>query len=166
MTTRHIMTGLVLAAVIACPAVAWAEFVAKVITVYEGDRVSIRHDGRTEIIKLKGVECPKLKQPYGKKAKQVMEAYVGTREVMVRDVQRDAEGRKVADIFLMDGRNVAYEMIKEGLAWAREGGVEDRSFIDAEDLVRAAHKGLWADPDPVPPWKWQEPKKARRKFSD
>jgi endonuclease YncB( thermonuclease family) len=157
---------LALAAGIACPALSWAEFVGKVVTVHEGDRISIYHHGRTEMIMLKGIDCPELKQPYGKKAKQVMQAYVGTREVVVRDVQRDRQGRAVADVFLMDGRNIGYEMVKEGLAWARGGMAEGRSFADEEELARAAGKGLWSDPAPVPPWKWKEPKKARRKFSN
>lgn len=152
--------------VLAESTVAWAEFTARVVTVHEGDRLTIYHDGRRETIALKGIDCPELKQPYGKKAKQVMEAYVATREVLVRDIHRDRQGRTVAEVLLMDGRNVAYELVKEGLAWSRGGTAEGRSFTDEEELARAAGKGLWSDPDPVPPWKWKAPKKASRKFSN
>lgn len=155
---------LVVTVSLALPGSVWAEFVAKVVMVHEGDRLSIHHHGHTEMIALKGIDCPELKQPYGKKAKQITEAYVGTRDVVVRDLKRDRQGRMVADISLMDGRNVAYELIKEGLAWARGGEFEGHSFADEEELARAAHMGLWSDPDPVPPWKWKAPKKAGRKF--
>ncbi len=167
MITRHtMMMGCVLAAVFSWPALSWAEFIARVVTVHEGDRLTIVHDGRTETITLKGIDCPEPKQPYGKQAKQVTTAYVGHREVIIRGLQRDGQGRIVADVFLMDGRNVAYELVKEGLAWSRGRTAESRSLADEEELAQAAGKGLWTDPHPVPPWKWKEPKKARRKYSN
>jgi endonuclease YncB( thermonuclease family) len=152
--------------VLACSTSARAEYIARVITVHEGDRLTIYHDGRTETIRLQGIDCPELKQPYGKKAKQVMEAYVGAREVVVRSVQRDRQGSVLAEVLLMDGRSVALELVKEGLAWSRGGLNKGQNLADEEELARAAGKGLWADPDPVPPWKWKAPKKAARKFSN
>src|SRR5262245_49425977 len=94
---------------------AWAGFMAKVVTVHEGDRLTIYHDGRREVISLKGIDCPELKQPYGKKAQQVTQAYVGAREVVIRSIQRDSQGQMVAEVVLQDGRNVAQELVKEGL---------------------------------------------------
>lgn len=146
------------------PMVVQAGFTAKVVAVHEGDRLTIYHDGRREMIVLKGIDCPELKQPYGKKAKQVTEAYVGTRDVIVQSLQRDRQGHVVAEIFLQDGRNVAQELVKEGLAWSQSGTAEGRNFDDDEQLARAARNGLWADPNPVPPWKWKDSKKASRKF--
>jgi endonuclease YncB( thermonuclease family) len=151
---------------LADPTVARAGFTAKVVTVHEGDRLTIYHDGRKEVISLKGIDCPELKQPYGKKAKQVTQAYVGTRDVVIRTIHRDRQGRVVAEVLLPDGRNVAQELVKEGLAWSRGGTAEGQSFDDDEQLARAARNGLWADPNPVPPWKWKAPKKAARKFSN
>ena len=148
------------------PTCAWAGFMAKVVTVHEGDRLTIYHDGRREVISLKGIDCPELKQPYGKKAKQVTQAYVGARDVVIRSMHRDQQGQIVAEVVLQDGRNVAQELVKEGLAWSRGGGAEGRKFDDDEQLARAAKSGLWADSNPVPPWKWKAPKKANRKFSD
>lgn len=155
-----------LALVLAEPTLARADFTAKVVAVHEGDRLTIYHDGRREMIALKGIDCPELKQPYGKKAKQVMQAYVGAREVVIQSIQRDRQGQAVADVVLQDGRNVAHELVKEGLAWSRGGTGVGRNFDDDEQLARAAKNGLWADPNPVPPWKWKTSKKASRKFSN
>lgn len=166
MAIRHLIMAAVFTVVVVYPALSWAEFVARVVAVHEGDRISIHHKGRIEVIALKGIDCPQLKQPYGNKAKQVTQAYVGTREVVVRGIQRNRQGQIVADIFLPDGRNIAYELIKEGLAWSQRGGNERQTYRDEEDLAMAAGKGLWADRNPIPPWKWQGPKKGRRKFSN
>ena len=32
----------------------------------------------------------------------------------------------------------------------------------AEREVRAAHRGLWADKAPVPPWEWRASEKGRK----
>jgi len=166
MVKHHIMTGLVLALVATCPALSWAEFAARVVTVHEGDRLTIRHDGRSETIYLKDIDCPELKQPYGKQAKHAIAAYVANREVVVRALKRDRHGRITAEILLQDGRNVGHELVKEGLAWSRPDTSQGRSLGDVEELARAAGKGLWSEPHPVPPWKWKAVKKTSRKYSN
>ncbi len=135
---------------------------ARVLTVHEGDRLTIHHQGRKDTIHLRGVDCPELKQPYGKQAKHATAAYVGNREVVVRDLKRDLYGRATADIFLQDGRNVAYELVKEGLAWVQSVGTEGQGLKDLEELARAAGKGLWAESNPIPPWKWKAAEPARQ----
>jgi len=164
MRTFLMLLGLSLGVV--APTLVYADYTAKAEAVLEGDRLMVYHNGRRDTIVLKGIDCPDLKQPYGKKARQVTAAYVGNRDVTVRAVQRDRQGRLAAEVILQDGRNVAYELVREGLAWSRDGWAEGRSFNDEEELARAARVGLWADRNPVPPWKWKAPRKASRKFSN
>ena len=166
MLKHHITACLVLAFVATCPALSWADFGARVVTVHEGDRLTIRHDGRSETIYLKGIDCPELKQPFGKQAKHAIAAYVGNRDVVVRGLTRDKQGRLSAEVLLQDGRNVGRELLKEGLAWWQRSASSDASLEMLEDLARASHKGLWADPNPVPPWKWKDTKNTSRTYSD
>ena len=166
MAKRQIMAGLVFALVATCPILSWADFAARVITVHEGDRLTIHHDGRKETIYLKDIDCPDLKQPYGKQAKLVTAAFVGNRDVVVRGLKRDKQGRVSAEVLLQDGRNVGHELLKEGLAWWRRSASSDASLEVVEELARASGKGLWADSDPVPPWEWKAPKKTSRKYSN
>jgi len=166
MAKRQIMAGLVFALVATCPILSWADFAARVITVHEGDRLTIHHDGRKETIYLKDIDCPDLKQPYGKQAKLVTKAFIGNRDVVVRGLKRDKQGRVSAEVLLDDGRNVGHELLKEGLAWWRRSASSDASLEVVEELARASGKGLWADSDPVPPWEWKAPKKTSRKYSN
>jgi micrococcal nuclease len=166
MMKHHIMAGLVLAFVATCPSLSWADFGARVVAVHEGDRLTIHHEGRSETIYLKDIDCPELKQPYGKQAKHASAAYVGNREVVVRALKRDRDGRATAEILLQDGRNVGHELLKEGLAWWQRSASNDASLEVLEELARASRKGLWADSNPVPPWKWKAPKKTSRKYSN
>lgn len=160
------MAGLVFALLAACPALSWADFAARVVAVHEGDRLTIRHDGRNETIRLKDIDCPELKQPYGKQAKHVTAAYVGNRDVVVRGLMRDKQGRVSADVLLPDGRNVGHELLKEGLAWWQRSASSNAGLDVMEELARASRKGLWTDPNPVPPWKWKAPKNTSRKYSN
>ena len=160
MVKRYVMTGLVLALVAAWPALSWADFLARVVTVHEGDRLTIRHDGRNETIYIKDIDCPELKQAYGKQAKQAIAAYVGSRDVVVRALKRGRNGLGTAEILLQDGRNVGHELLKEGLAWARPERGQDQSLEDMEQLAKAERKGLWSDPNPVAPWKWKPASKV------
>jgi micrococcal nuclease len=166
MLKRHIMFGLVVALVAVCPTLSWADFIARVVTVHEGDRVTIRYDGRTETIHLQDIDCPELKQPHGKQAKHAMAAYVGNRDVVVRSLKRNRQGLTTAEIFLQDGRNVGHELVKEGLAWLPPDTAQGQSLGEVELLARAEKKGLWSEPNPVPPWKWKLPKNTSRKYSN
>jgi micrococcal nuclease len=166
MVKHYIVTGLVLAFLAVCPAFSWADFLARVITVHEGDRLTIRFGGQNETIYLKDVDCPELKQAYGKQAKHAIAAYVGNREVVVRALKRDRHGRTIAEILLHDGRNVGHELVKEGLAWSRPDTATDQSLGDLEQLARAERKGLWSEPDPVPPWKWKATETTNQKYSN
>ena len=160
------MAGLVFALLAACPTLSWADFAARVVAVHEGDLLTIRYDGRNETIRLKDIDCPELKQPYGKQAKHVTAAYVGNRDVVVRGLMRDKQGRVSADVLLLDGRNVGHELLKEGLAWWQRSASSNAGLDVMEELARASRKGLWTDPNPVPPWKWKAPKNTSRKYSN
>ncbi len=47
------------------------------------------------------------------------------------------------------------EQVRRGMAWVFDRYVTDRSLYAVQDEARAARRGLWADPDPVPPWEWR-----------
>jgi endonuclease YncB( thermonuclease family) len=144
--------------ILAGPSVAGTDFVARVLMVHEGDRLTIHHQGRKDMVYLRNVDCPGLKQPYGRQARNAAAAYIAHREVVVRNLKRDRQGRMIADIQLTDGRQIAHELVKEGLAWVQPDGFADQALKDMEELARAAGKGLWAEPNPVPPWKWKSTK--------
>jgi micrococcal nuclease len=139
MSKHYILVGLVLAMAAVCPEFSWAaDFVARVSTVHEGDRLTIRHKGRNETIYLKDIDCPDLKQPYGKEAKHATASYVANRDVVVRDLTRDKQGRVSAEVLLQDGRNVGRELVKEGLAWWQRSTSKNASFEVIEELAKAS----------------------------
>src|SRR5262245_57050211 len=145
---HRFMVAMALSAVI-IPSHSWADFTARVVSVAEGDKLTISHGGRDQVIRLRDIDCPELKQPYGKQARNVTVAFVGGREVVVRGLHRNRQGLTTAEVLLQDGRNVGYELVKEGLAWVRPESIGGQSLADVERISRAEGKGLWSEPRPV-----------------
>lgn len=53
-------------------------------------------------------------------------------------------------------RDLSRELAGAGWAWwDRSRAPRDRTLAALERQARAARRGLWADPRPVPPWQWQ-----------
>jgi endonuclease YncB( thermonuclease family) len=72
--------------------------------------------------------------------------------VKVKDVDRYK--RTVAEIIMPDGQSLNREIVRSGLAWWYERYARHDTVLqdDLELEARAARRGLWADPKPVPPW--------------
>jgi micrococcal nuclease len=80
-------------------------------------------------------------------------------KVLVRDVDR--YGRTVGEVILPDGRSLNRELVKAGLAWwYRHYAAHDRELERLEADARAARRGLWTDPHPIPPWEWRKEARA------
>jgi len=106
-----------------------------------------------EEIRLRGIDCPEEGQPYGKKAKQAASALVFGKEVTAQTHGKDKYGRTLADVFLSDGTHVNHTLVKDGWCWwYRKYAPRNRELERLEKHAREAKKGLWADPQPVPPW--------------
>ena len=66
-------------------------------------------------------------------------------------------GRILADVFLQDGTNVNNTLVKDGWCWwYRKYAPGDTTLEKLETEAREAKRGLWADPNPVPPWEWRK----------
>jgi endonuclease YncB( thermonuclease family) len=54
-----------------------------------------------------------------------------------------------------DGLNLNGKLIRQGWCWwYRKYSPGDTVLEGLENEARAAKKGLWSDPQPVPPWEW------------
>ena len=129
-------------------------FSATVIAIHDGDTISVRTTRATLRIRLEGIDCPEYRQPYSARAKQFTSQLVYGKEVTIDDRGQDQYGRLLARV-RMNGVEVNEALVRNGLAWHYQRGAIDRALADAERTARAARAGLWADPNPVPPWRWR-----------
>lgn len=157
MTTKNsflvmLLTFLLLAST---PVHAWT---GQVVAVTDGDTIKVLQDGRETKIRLYGVDTPEKKQAFGQKAKDFTASLVAGKIVEVEPVDQDRYGRTVGLVTVV-GRSLNKELVKNGFAWVyrqycRRG--ECSAWLAEESQARAARIGLWADPEPMPPWEWRK----------
>ena len=143
---------------ITSPAV--ADFAGKVVGVSDGDTITVLRD-RTQVrIRLYGVDCPETGQDFGSRAKQFTSELAFGKIVKVMPRATDRYGRIVGDVVLPDGRVLNEELVRVGLAWwYRQHAPNIGTLPQLEAGVRAAKRGLWSQPNPVPPWEWRRTKR-------
>lgn len=129
-----------------------------VVQVHDGDTITVidRARGRTKI-RLYGIDTPELGQPFGNKASGLASMLLLRREVEGETVAVDQYGREVA-IVTVSGAGVAEALIGAGLAWVDPRFCRREICAEWETLqekVRGQGKGLWSDPEAIPPWEWR-----------
>ncbi len=140
-----------------------ADFTYKVVGVSDGDTITVLHDGKAERIRLHGIDCPEKRQAFGNRAKQFTSTLVFGTTVTVQVMDRDRYGRTVGVVLLPDGRSLNHELVRAGFAWWYwRYTPDDETLAQLEREARAAKRGLWADPNPVPPWTWRTMRRRER----
>ena len=147
-------------------AAAAAALEGKVVAVTDGDTLKVLDASKAEhVVRLAGIDAPEKRMPFGQRSKQNLSDLVYGRWVEVEGEKNDRYGRLVGKV-LMNGRDANLAQIQAGMAWhykeyQHEQTVPDRQmYAEAESRAVTTKQGLWADPNPVPPWDWR---KARRR---
>ena len=136
------------------------EFTGKVVSVSQGDILTLLHKGKPERVRLHGIDCPERRQAFGKEAKRFTSSFIYGKTVVVRVVGLDHSGLVIGEVSLSDGRVLNQELLKAGLAWWDRTASDAPSLGDLEAEAREAKRGLWDDPNPIPPWKWRIAKRV------
>jgi micrococcal nuclease len=126
-----------------------------VVRVRDGDSIVVLSGGVEIEVRLDGIDCPELEQAFGRRARRFTSDLAGGREVRVAGKGRDDYGRELAEVFLPDGRSLNRELVAAGFAWWFRRYSTDPGLEALEREARAARRGLWADPDPLPPWEFR-----------
>jgi endonuclease YncB( thermonuclease family) len=79
------------------------------------------------------------------------------KEVTLQTFGKDKYHRTIAYVILPDGVNLTQELVKQGWCWwYRRYATSDTELEGLEKDAREGRKGLWADPQPVPPREWRK----------
>ena len=158
MTRKAKLFSVLIIAVV--PWLVWAgdySFTADVISIADGDTITVTHDGQKIKIRLYGIDCPEGKQPYGDEAKAFTESLCSGRQVTLIVKDKDRYGRLVAEVVLSGGNVLNHEIVRAGYGWwYRKYAPDDQTLKALEAEARAAGRGLWADPNPIAPWDWRK----------
>lgn len=91
-------------------------------------------------IRLAGIDAPELDHPYGKNAKWALIQLCQNQVIQARVLDEMSHNRLLAICTLPDGRDLAAEMVKQGMAidWPKYSGGRYKQF-EAPD----ARRRLW-----------------------
>lgn len=133
----------------------------EVVGIADGDTIRVLLGGSELRVRLFGVDCPEKEQPFFARARQFTSDLAFRKKVRLTprdwDDRYPDRPRLVAQVQLPDGRDLGSELLRGGMAHAfrrylkGEGAVE-REYIALEQEARAARRGIWSEPGPVPPW--------------
>lgn len=133
---------------------AWS---GKVVSVEGGDTITVRQDGEKVKIYLYGIDTPERDQEFGKEAEQFTSRMVLGKVVKVEVPFRDRDGSTGA-LVRIDGVSLNEALVGGGLAWVNSQHCLNSicEYLHALEMnARDEKRGLWAEPNPVPPWEFQ-----------
>ncbi len=116
-----------------------------VVDVNDGDTISVMHQGKSEEIRLYGIDCREKGQAFGGRAKHFTSRMVFGKTVEVRQVSTDTYGRTIAWVYV-EGDCLNEDLLRAGLAWVNDACQSESRLADLEDEARRNKKGLWCDP--------------------
>lgn len=138
-----------------------------VVGISDGDTLTlIDRKNQSHRIRLQGIDAPEKKQAWGRRSAQNLAVLTFQKEAIAECDKGDRYGRKVCKIFI-DGQDVNLAQIEAGMAWwyrtyAAKQSLSDRSIYETrEESAKAAHAGLWAAPNPRPPWEWRRDRRGQ-----
>ena len=109
-------------------------------------------------MRLAEVDAPEHHQPFGTRSREHLASLCFKQSAEVRPIAAggglDRYGRTVAHV-TCNGTDANTEQVRAGMAWVFDRYVIDRRLYALQDEARAAHRGLWADAQPVAPWEWR-----------
>ena len=129
------------------------EFSAQVTGLSDGDIIKVNQAGTEKKIRLWGIDCPEMNQPFGPQAKKFTHDLALGKTVTVQVLEVDRFKRQVAFIILPDGRNLNQEIVKAGYAWWFVRYAKDDKVLEQlESEAKLNKRGMWAGDNPTPPW--------------
>jgi endonuclease YncB( thermonuclease family) len=139
----------------------------QVVRVSDGDTVTLQTQDSTIKIRLAGIDAPETKMPHGPQAKAHLAALVLGKQVQAIVQKKDRYGRTIATLML-NTKDVNLAMVQAGMAWhykqyeREQTAVQAASYSASEQLAQAAGRGLWSQPNAVPPWSWRQARNDSR----
>ena len=159
MTSRRLSTLLLLGLVSS----AWAAPLgaAQVISVGDGDTLTVMDAGRRVTVRLACIDAPETAQrPWGMEARSALQALtpVGS-TVILRGSKKDRYGRTLAEV-IRGGSNVNLALVRDGRAFVYRqylSGCERNAYLGAEGQAEKTRRGVWSVPGGVTrPWEWRK----------
>jgi micrococcal nuclease len=126
----------------------------------DGDTIVVDMNGKTETVRMIGIDTPETHKPnspvqcYGPAAAVYMKNLIGNNRVRLEadptNTNRDRYERLLRYVYLPDGKLVQQESITNGYGFAYTAFpfTKKSEFIQAQEKAKAEVKGLWTNCQP------------------
>ena len=134
---------------------------AKVVSVADGDTITVLHLDRQKEIRLYGIDCPEKGQDFGQQAKAITAALVAGRSVDIEKKDTDRYDR-IVGLVKIDGQSLSELIIQNGYAWVYPKYCKEEfctDWVKSEGVARQQKKGMWSSSVVIPPWEWRTAKR-------
>ncbi len=134
---------------------ALADTRGRVVSVHDGDTLTVLIDRRQVRVRLIGIDAPELRQPFGTRSRQSLSDLCFGKTAALDVRGQDRYKRTLAHVTCA-GTDANSEQVRRGYAWTFvRYARRDSPLLALENEARSAHRGLWQDSAPVPPWDWR-----------
>lgn len=149
-----------------------------VVSTSDGNHLTVDNNGTEIVVRLHCIDAPVITkvhrnqpwlsrpgQPFAGKAFMALSNKVLHKQVRLDILKIDHRQEAIAVVYL-DGRNINFEMVAEGWAWADpkcKKRPADSDYVAAEELARAKKLGIWSQDKPLPPWEFRKLLKQDRR---
>lgn len=158
---QQVITSILAAIVFIPVGFAYADITGNVVAVADGDTLTVLRDREQIKVRLAEIDAPEKAQAFGSRSKQSLSDLCFGKMATLGDSGKDRYGRTLARVYC-DGIDTNAEQVRRGMAWVyRKYAPKDSPLYAVENEARAARRGLWADAEPMPPWKWRHQKGAK-----
>ncbi len=140
-----------------CSGVGAASFEGRTVHVIDGDGLIVQVSDKRVNVRLEHIDAPELGQgPYGLRSRPSLVSLCGGEVATVHASGRDRNGRTLGRA-VCNGKEANGEQVRQGMAMVFERYAPQGSpLYGLQEEARAARRGLWAEPQPVPPWEWRD----------
>lgn len=127
----------------------------QVVAVIDGDTLTVLDTLKQQHrVRLAEIDAPEKAQPFGRASKRALSEICFRRHARVTVFNVDRYGRIIGRVYC-DGVDANLLQVQRGYAWVYDRYAKDPLLKQAQAQARAANLGLWAEPNPVPPWEWR-----------
>ncbi len=135
-------------------------FQGKVIGIIDGDTVEVLVQRESKRVRLFGIDAPEKGQAFGRRAREASGRLAFDQTVKVVSRGTDRYGRILGEVVLPDGSILNERLVEQGWAWHYTRYSNSRRLAELELAARRARRGLWADPQPIPPWEFRQTRRG------
>ena len=135
------------------------EYEAIVLKVIDGDTIYIKSEKGRKKVRLRYIDAPEIKQPYGDMARIFLVNELDDKRITVNSDYKDRYGRDIGDIYVYNKNEAIYinaKLIKSGNAWVYKTYRENTYLMNLENIAKDNKRGLWKDKSPIKPWEFRK----------